>query len=146
METELAGWTAEEQALARQVFDLALRRQVEALIESLRMQAAALGGPEDVWQFHDFLSIQRHTIEGRMEFRIDGLLFVFAGFVKDGLTSLEELEGLSAHKQAKIRAMSRMCAAGLRATPASRPGGAPGIPVAPDRPRRRGGRRGPGRS
>jgi hypothetical protein len=108
METELAGWTAEEQALARQVFDLALRRQVEALIESLRLQAAALGGPEDVWQFHDFLSIQRQTIEGRMEFRIDGLLFAFAGFVKDGLTSLEELEGLSADKQAKIRAMSKM--------------------------------------
>jgi hypothetical protein len=108
METELAGWTREEQALARQVFDLALRRQVEALIETLRLQAAALGGPEDVWQFHDFLSIQRHAIEGRMEFRIDGLLFVFAGFVKDGLTSLEELEGLAADKQAKIRAMSRM--------------------------------------
>lgn len=108
METELAGWTREEQDLARRVFELALRRQVEALIETLRLQAAALGGVEDVWQFHDFLSIQRHAIEGRMEFCMDGLLFVFAGFVKDGLASLEELEGLSAEKQAKIRAMSRM--------------------------------------
>ncbi len=108
METELAGWTVEEQALARRVFDQALRRQVEGLIETLRLQAAGLGGAEDVWQFHDFLSIQRHVIEGRMEFRIEGLLFVFAGFVKDGLTSLEELEGLSADKQAKIRAMSRL--------------------------------------
>lgn len=108
METELAGWTAEEQALARRVFDQALRREMEDLIETLRLQAAALGGAEDVWQFHDFLSIQRHAIEGRTEFRMAGLLFVFAGFVKDGLTSLEELEGLSADKQAKIRAMSRM--------------------------------------
>jgi hypothetical protein len=108
METELAGWTVEEQNLARRVFDLALRRQVEALIENLRLRAAQLGGAEDIWQFHDFLSIQRHAIEGRMEFRMDGLLFVFAGFVKDGLTSLEELEGLAADKQAKIRAMARM--------------------------------------
>ena len=108
METELAGWTAEEQALARRIFDEALRRELEGLIETLRLQAAALDGPEDVWRFHDFLSIQRHAIEGRLEFRLAGLLFVFASFVKDGLTSLEELEGLSPDKQAKIRAMSRM--------------------------------------
>jgi hypothetical protein len=108
METELAGWTAEEQALARRIFDQALRRELEGLIETLRLQAAALDGPEDVWRFHDFLSIQRHAIEGRLEFRLAGLLFVFASFVKDGLTSLEELEGLSPDKQAKIRAMSRM--------------------------------------
>ncbi len=108
METELAGWTAEEQALARRIFDRALRRELEGLIETLRLQAAALDGPEDVWRFHDFLSIQRHAIEGRLEFRLSGLLFVFASFVKDGLTSLEELEGLSPDKQAKIRAMSRM--------------------------------------
>jgi len=36
------------------------------------------------------------------------LLFVFASFVKDGLVSLEELEGFSADKLAKIGAMSRM--------------------------------------
>jgi bisphosphoglycerate-dependent phosphoglycerate mutase len=37
----LAGWTAEEQALARQVFDLALRRQVEALSRRLARQPIA---------------------------------------------------------------------------------------------------------
>jgi hypothetical protein len=108
MDTEIAGWTAEEQILARRVFDRALRREVETLIETLRSQAIELSGAEDIWRFHDFLSIQRHAIEGRMAFRFEGLLFVFAGFVRDGLTSPEELEGLSADKRAKISAMARM--------------------------------------
>ncbi|MFM7312267.1 MAG: hypothetical protein ACKO0M_03710 [Cyanobium sp.] len=108
MSTELAGWTAEEQDLARRLFDRALSREVEVLIETLRADAAALESAEDVWRFHDFLSIQRHSIEGRLEFQLQGLLFVFAGFVRDGLASLEEFQGLSEDKRAKISAMARM--------------------------------------
>lgn len=108
METELAGWTLEEQELARSVFERALHREVEALIETLRSQSSALRGRDDVWQLHDFLSIQRHAMEGRQEFQLSGLLFVFAGFVRDGLASVEELNGLSPDKLAKISAMARM--------------------------------------
>jgi hypothetical protein len=108
METELAGWTLEEQELARCVFERALHREVEALIETLRSQSSALRGRDDVWQLHDFLSIQRHAMEGRQEFQLSGLLFVFAGFVRDGLASVEELNGLSPDKLAKISAMARM--------------------------------------
>lgn len=63
---------------------------------------------EAVWQLHDFLSIQRHAIEGRQTFQLTGLLFVFADFVRDGLASIEELHGLSPDKLAKISAMARM--------------------------------------
>jgi hypothetical protein len=45
-------------------------------------------------------------MEGRFDFRLEGILFVFAGFVKDGLLSLQDLQGLDAEKQAKIKAMS----------------------------------------
>ncbi|MFZ0407813.1 MAG: hypothetical protein WAM11_06860 [Cyanobium sp.] len=108
METEVAGWTIEEQAVAQAVFDRAMVRDVESLISDLRNRSANLASPADVWQLHDFLSIRRHEIEGRFDFRLAGLLFVFASFVKDGLVSLEELEGLSADKLAKVVAMSRM--------------------------------------
>jgi hypothetical protein len=108
METEVAGWTIEEQGLAQAVFDRALARDVETLIGDLRSRSQELKSPDELWQLHDFLSIRRHEIEGRFDFRLTGLLFVFADFVKDGLVSLEELEGLSTDKLAKITAMSRM--------------------------------------
>jgi hypothetical protein len=107
MDAELAGWTAEEQNLARVVFERAHKREVDMLIDRLRSQVSALSSAEQIWQLHDFLSIQRHAIEGRLVFRFEGLLFVFAGFVRDGLISLEELEGLSSDKRAKISAMAR---------------------------------------
>ncbi|MEI8249668.1 MAG: hypothetical protein WCF98_00690 [Synechococcus sp. ELA057] len=107
MESDLAGWTAEEQDLARGVFDRARSREVETLIDTLRRETAQLRSQEDIWRLHDFLSIQRHAIEGRAEFRLPDLLFLFAAFVRDGLASLEDLQGLSADKLAKISAMAR---------------------------------------
>jgi hypothetical protein len=61
---------------------------------------------EALWQLHDFLSTQRHDMEGRFDFRLEGILFVFASFVKDGLLAVDELEGLESDKLAKIQAMA----------------------------------------
>lgn len=107
MDAELGGWTAEEQNLARMVFERAHKREVDVLIDTLRSRISALSNAEQIWQLHDFLSVQRHAIEGRLAFRLEGLLFVFAGFVREGLISPEELEGLSSDKRAKISAMAR---------------------------------------
>ena len=63
---------------------------------------------EECWKLHDFLSIQRHEIEGRFDFRLSGLLFVFASLVKDGLLQLDELQGLEPDKLNKVAAMARM--------------------------------------
>jgi hypothetical protein len=107
MEAVLAGWTDQEQAIAKQAFDTAYGRAIAELTETLRDRVMALNSAEDVWQLHDFLSIQRHSIEGHFDFRLDGILFVFASLVKDKLLNLDELTGLEAEKLAKITAMSR---------------------------------------
>lgn len=107
METMLEGWTETEQAVARAAFDRAYGRAVDQLVASLQARAAALHSAETVWQLHDYLSIERHTIEGRFDFRLDGILFVFASLVKDSLLEMDELAGLDAEKLAKIAAMSR---------------------------------------
>jgi len=100
-------WSEAEQSLARTAFERAYDRAVSQLVESVQRQAASLGDAASIWALHDFLSIERHTIEGRFDFRLDGLLFVFASLVKDQLLNLEELDGLSADKLAKVAAMSR---------------------------------------
>ena len=102
METMLEGWTEPEQAVAREAFDRAYGRAVDQLVASVQARAAALASAETVWQLHDFLSI-----EGRFDFRLDGILFVFASLVKESLLQIDELAGLDAEKLAKIEAMSR---------------------------------------
>jgi hypothetical protein len=107
METTLADWTEQEQAVARDAFERAYSRAVAGLIAAIQLQANQLSGADQVWQLHDFLSIQRHVIEGRFDFRYDGLLFTFASLMKEGLLQPEELQGLDAEKLGKITAMAR---------------------------------------
>jgi hypothetical protein len=99
-------WTPQEQAIARDAFERAHGRAVTALISKVQGHVTGLGSVEALWQLHDFLSTQRHAMEGRFDFRLEGILFVFASFVKDGLLAVDELEGLEAEKLAKIRAMA----------------------------------------
>lgn len=108
MDQPLTGWSASEEMIARQAFELAYERALAGLIQHLRDRLPQLNGAESLWELHDFLSIQRHAIEGRFDFREPGLLFVFAGLLKDQLISLEELQGLEAIKLAKITAMTRI--------------------------------------
>lgn len=100
-------WSESEQVIARSAFEKAYDRAVSQLVASVQVQAASLSDLDSVWTLHDFLSIERHTIEGRFAFRLDGILFVFASLVKEELLQLQELEGLSPDKLAKVSAMSR---------------------------------------
>jgi hypothetical protein len=100
-------WSEAEQAIARTAFQTAYARAVSRLVASVQSQASGLSDASSVWALHDFLSIERHTIEGRFDFRLEGILFVFASMVKEELLQLDELEGLTADKLAKVSAMSR---------------------------------------
>lgn len=107
VDTKLDGWTEVEQDVAREAFAKAYARAVEKLVNQVQERAASLGSADALWQLHDFLSIERHTMEGRFDFRLDGILFVFASLVKESLLGMDELDGLDSDKRAKIAAMSR---------------------------------------
>jgi hypothetical protein len=107
IDTMLEGWTETEQGVARSAFSRAYERAVGQLVQQVQSQAASLHSAETLWQLHDYLSIQRHTMEGRFDFRLEGILFVFASLVKDSLLQMDELVGLDEDKLAKIAAMSR---------------------------------------
>lgn len=101
------GWSAQEETIARDAFERAYGRVIERLVSELQTRSASLSSADTIWAFHDFLSIERHTIEGRFDFRLDGILFVFASLVKDNILQLDDLAGLDADKLSKIAAMSR---------------------------------------
>jgi hypothetical protein len=103
----LDGWSEPEQTIARAAFETAYGRAITQLIEAVRQRSDSLSSAQGLWDLHDFLSIERHTMEGRFDFRIEGILFVFASLVKDDLLQLDELNGLTADKLSKIAAMAR---------------------------------------
>ncbi|MDM7936752.1 MAG: hypothetical protein QUV06_04770 [Cyanobium sp. CZS 48M] len=107
VESALITWSDSEQAIAEEAFSCAYGRAVQSVIGTVRREADSISTAEALWRLHDYLSTQRHVMEGRFDFRLEGILFVFASLVKDNLLELQELDGLDADKLAKIKAMSR---------------------------------------
>jgi hypothetical protein len=108
MQVSKAEWTDIEKKIARTAFDQAYKREVEALLKQVREEASRLVELSDLWRLHDFLSARRHEFEGKYDYQYSVLLFVFAGLVKEGWLHLNELEGLSKDKLAKITSLARM--------------------------------------
>ncbi|CAK6689266.1 hypothetical protein I1E95_08945 [Synechococcus sp. CBW1107] len=107
VDSALITWSDTEQVIAEEAFSCAYGRAVQSVISTVRREADSINNAEALWRLHDYLSTQRHVMEGRFDFRLDGILFVFASLVKENLLDLQELDGLDADKIAKIKAMSR---------------------------------------
>ena len=108
MQVSDAEWTDIEKNIARTAFDKAYKREVEALLRHVREEASTIVELENLWQLHDFLSAKRFGIEGKYDYQYAGLLFVFAGLIKEGWLQLNELEGLNKDKLSKVAVLSRM--------------------------------------
>lgn len=101
-------WSSQEREAAKSALIAARQRETETLVAVVRSQADKIENIDDIWRLHDFLSTQRHYIDGKYDDQESGLLFVLSGLVKEGWLTLDELKPLSPEKLAKISALSRM--------------------------------------
>jgi hypothetical protein len=101
-------WSDTEKNVARSAFDKAYERELSGLMQAVREGSTQIEHPEDLWRLHDLLSAKRHEIDGKYDYRYSSLMFVFAGLVKEGWLTIEELNGLESTKLAKITALARM--------------------------------------
>jgi Photoprotection regulator fluorescence recovery protein len=101
-------WTDIEKNVAQTAFNRAYERELTGLMQAVREGSNQIEKPDDLWRLHDLLSAKRHEIDGKYDNRYSALMFVFAGLVKEGWLSIDELNGLDGNKIAKIVALSRM--------------------------------------
>ncbi len=95
-------WSNIEKNIAKEAFDKAYIREIDALIKEVREQAGVISELSDVWKLHDFLSTRRHEIDGKYDYRYSVLIFVFSRLVNEGWLHLHELEGLGKDKLTKV--------------------------------------------
>ncbi|UPM49904.1 hypothetical protein MY494_11375 [Synechococcus sp. A10-1-5-1] len=99
-------WTSTEIEIAKSAFASGNKKAESELIKQIQDKSSNLSDIESLYALHDFLSIERHGLEGRSQFDPDTALFAFAEMVKRGLVTVAELDGLEPKKIAKIKAMS----------------------------------------
>ena len=101
-------WSPTEEKIAKTAFDTAYGREVASMMAEVKRLAETATNPDELWKLHDFLSARRHDLDGKYDFRDSMLVFVFAQLVKEGWLKIQELEGLSRDKIAKIKALTIM--------------------------------------
>ncbi|OCQ91956.1 hypothetical protein BCD64_26250 [Nostoc sp. MBR 210] len=101
-------WSKTEEEIAKQAFEKAYKREIEAVIQEVQQRSSMMTEADEMWQLHDFLSARRHEIDGKYDYRYSVLIFVFARLIKEGWLHLDELQGLEKDKLTKVAVMTRM--------------------------------------
>lgn len=100
-------WSSAEKAVARRAFDLALSRELEAVIREAKERAARIAGAADLWELERWLGKRRRRIDRNFDYRYSVLPLVFAALLRDGQINEDDLRGLAPDKLDTIRHMTR---------------------------------------
>jgi len=101
-------WSPQEKAVARRVFDDALRRELEGTMREAKDRAARITAPSDLWELQEWLGERRRKIDGTFDYRYSVLPRVFARLLRAGQIGDDDLRGLAPGKVDEIRFMARI--------------------------------------
>ena len=99
-------WSHAEKAIARRAFDLALGKELDALILEAKDRAAKIVEPSELWDLEGWLTQRRREIDRRYDYRYSILPLVFAHLLRDGCLTEDDLHGLEQEKLDLIRRAS----------------------------------------
>ncbi|MBB5060920.1 hypothetical protein HDF16_005656 [Granulicella aggregans] len=87
-------WSAKEKLTARRAFNLALDRELTAVIQEVMQRAEQINEASDLWEMETWLTEQRERIDRTFDFRYSALARVFATLLREHRLGLNKLRGL----------------------------------------------------
>ena len=99
-------WSHAEKTVARRAFDLALGKELEALLQEAKDRVARIEEPSELWDLESWLTERRREIDRRYDYRYSILPLVFAQLLRDGRLTEDDLHGLGQEKLDLIRRAS----------------------------------------
>jgi hypothetical protein len=103
-------WSKSEKAIARTVFDAALKRELQDVMQQAKQMANQIKEPADVWGLEHYLTERRQEIDRKYDYRYSQLTRVFGRLLHEGRVSEEELRGLRDDKLKSIRSLAEFLA------------------------------------
>ena len=91
-------WSPAEKAIARKAFDLALGRELEAVILETKSKAAKIQEPSGLWELEQYLTQRRQEIDCKYDYRYSVLPLILANLLTGGCLNENELHGLGEDK------------------------------------------------
>ena len=103
-------WSRSEKAIARKVFDVALKRELHEIMQKAKQKANEMREPADVWELERYLTQRRKDIDRRYDFRNSRRKDVLGRLLYENRLVEEDLRGLSPDKVERIRSFAQFLA------------------------------------
>jgi Photoprotection regulator fluorescence recovery protein len=79
---DMLRWSAAEKKIARRVFDQALQRELDEVIQEVKQMPLDIKEPSDVWKMEEYLTKRRRAIDSDYDYRDSQLPLVFGVLVR----------------------------------------------------------------
>lgn len=96
-------WSRSEKAIARGIFDAALKRELQQVMQETKQKANQMKEPADIWDLERYLTERRKEIDRKYEFRSSRLTQVLGRLLFERRITEEQLHGLREDKVNAIR-------------------------------------------
>jgi Photoprotection regulator fluorescence recovery protein len=103
-------WSRSEKAIARAVFDAALKRELHEVMQETKQRATQIKEPADLWELESYLTQRRKEIDRKYDFRSSRLAPVFGRLLFEHRVSENELRGLGEDKRKAIHSCAKFLA------------------------------------
>ena len=100
-------WSKSEKAIARKVFDAALKRELQEVMKQVKQKANQISEPLEMWNLERYLAERRKEIDRKYDFRISHMTRVFGMLLHERRISEQELHGLGEDKVNTIRSCAK---------------------------------------
>lgn len=101
-------WSPAEKAIARHAFELALRRQLDAVIREAKDRTAKVRQPSELWDLERYLTQRRKEIDRLYDYRYSVLPVVFGTLMREGRLTEGDLRGLGEDKLELIHRVAKL--------------------------------------
>jgi Photoprotection regulator fluorescence recovery protein len=103
-------WSRSEKAIARAIFDAALKRELHEVMQETKQRATQIKEPADLWELESYLTQRRKEIDRKYDFRSSRLAPVFGTLLFKHRVSENELRGLGEDKRKAIHSCAKFLA------------------------------------
>jgi hypothetical protein len=101
-------WSRSEKAIARRVFDAALKRELQEVLQETKQKANQIKEPGKVWELERYLTQRRKDIDRKYDFRSSRLTRVLGTLLYERRITEEELHSLREDKVKAIRSCAQV--------------------------------------
>ena len=103
-------WSKSEKTVARTAFDVAVKRELQEIIQEAKQMASQIKEPADLWELEHYLIQRRKEIDRKYEYKYAQLTHVFGRLLHEQRLTEEELRGLREDKLKSIRSFAKFLA------------------------------------